>query len=130
MPDYRKLNEILDKWGELTERERVSIQQADWAGVELAQKEKADLQPIISAHLNSLNETGNGNSYKNTLQWKQVLNKVSQLIESEKKNKQLIGLIIQKIVADRQMAERNIKNLRKIRSAYGSENLPAWQTYT
>ncbi|MGC8744170.1 MAG: hypothetical protein ACP5T0_09865 [Verrucomicrobiia bacterium] len=130
MPDYRKLNEILDKWGELTERERVSIQQADWAGVELAQKEKADLQPIISAHLNSLNETGNGNSYKNTLQWKQVLNKVSQLIESEKKNKQLIDLIIQKIVADRQMAEMNIKNLRKIRSAYGSENLPAWQAYT
>ncbi|MGB9602517.1 MAG: hypothetical protein ACPMAG_06985 [Limisphaerales bacterium] len=132
MQDYQKLNEFLDRWGDLTTKEKEAIQQGNWDRVQLLQKEKSELQARISTELKDVNDGFNnsGNFPDYHLQWQRVVNKVKGLIEAEKENKQLIDSIIQKIVSDKQLVELNIKNLKKIRSAYGSENLPVWQTYT
>lgn len=129
MTDYTRLNELLDKWNELTIKEKEAIQSGEWEKVHSFQSAKSELQMLLSIELPDHNEKQSDNRVSSP-EWENILRKGRKLIEIETENKRLVDSIMERMKSEYQSAQKNIKNLRKIHSAYGSKNLPSWQTYT
>ncbi len=130
MLNYKKIAEVLNKWEDLTGKETKAIQSNDWNTVSVCQNAKLELKKQLSQELPDGYAQGVQPESTNDLQWEQILNKGKKLIELERENELIIQSFIGNAIKEQQMLSKNIKDLHKVRSAYGSKNLPAWQTYT
>lgn len=116
MSSRNRLASLYEEWRLLSEAEGEAIRSSSWQQVHHCQNAKADIQSKIVSTTDELHSA----SYSAEDISGQFRPVIEHLITLEIRNNQLLGTERSQLESERDQLDKNQRNLRQIRGAYGS----------
>lgn len=130
MNEDSRLIQLLEEWRKFSEQESLAIDKHDWTAVASTQEAKSALQrEILDAYQKEVQNSVHPASTK--VQFRNKIEEIrKELIAIELRNKTKIEALIAKAKEEELASNIALKNLRNIKKAYSTGEMPNWQCYS